>query len=111
VFLLFCDEENTFWLLAALCESLLPDYYNDKIVGAQIDQGVLDELVQNCLPELHLCLENLGMIKMISLSWFLTIFVSVMPFDAGTFKSAILEIHFFFKCLNLIISFHSPFYY
>uniref|UniRef100_A0A1L8DMP1 Rab-GAP TBC domain-containing protein n=1 Tax=Nyssomyia neivai TaxID=330878 RepID=A0A1L8DMP1_9DIPT len=83
VFLVFCDEENAFWLLARLCETLLPDYYNDKVVGAQIDQGVLNELISEYLPNLFERLDQLGMIKMISLSWFLTIFLSVMPYESA----------------------------
>lgn len=83
VFLIFCDEEDAFWLLARLCETLLPDYYNDKVVGAQIDQGVLNELISSELPNLHARLDELGMIKMISLSWFLTIFLSVIPYECA----------------------------
>lgn len=82
VFLIFCDEENAFWLLARLCENLLPDYYNDKVVGAQIDQGVLNEFIHSFMPEIHNHLESLGIIKMISLSWFLTIFISVIPYES-----------------------------
>ena len=82
VFLLFCDEENAFWMLASLCENLLPDYYKDKVVGAQIDQGVLDELVKMYLPTLHGHLDKLGIIKMISISWFLTIFISVISYES-----------------------------
>ncbi|XP_017026372.1 TBC1 domain family member 9 isoform X1 [Drosophila kikkawai] len=83
VFLLFCDEENAFWMLASLCENLLPDYYKDKVVGAQIDQGVLNELVETHLPDLHGHLEKLGVIKMISISWFLTIFMSVISYESS----------------------------
>ncbi|XP_055382539.1 TBC1 domain family member 9 [Condylostylus longicornis] len=82
-FLIYCDEENAFWMLASLCENLLPDYYNDKVVGAQIDQGVLNELISTYIPELHKHLDKLGIIKMISLSWFLTIFLSVIPFESA----------------------------
>ncbi|XP_058830924.1 TBC1 domain family member 9 [Topomyia yanbarensis] len=83
VFLIYCDEEDAFWILSCLCESLLPDYYNDKVVGAQIDQGSLDELITSHLPSLHVKLGDLGMIRMISLSWFLTIFLSVMPYESA----------------------------
>ncbi|XP_039963807.1 TBC1 domain family member 9 [Bactrocera tryoni] len=83
VFLLFCDEDNAFWLLASLCENLLPDYYKDKVVGAQIDQSVLNELVETYLPELHSHLDQLGIIRMISLSWLLTIFISVISYESA----------------------------
>ncbi|XP_067644992.1 TBC1 domain family member 9 [Eurosta solidaginis] len=83
VFLLFCDEDNAFWMLASLCENLLPDYYKDKVVGAQIDQSVLNELVEMHLPELHSHLEQLGIIRMISLSWLLTIFISVISYESS----------------------------
>ncbi|XP_046964550.1 TBC1 domain family member 9 [Vanessa cardui] len=83
VLLIYCPEEQAFWLLATICETLLPDYYNTRVVGALVDQGVLEELTKAHLPELHAKLDELGIMKMISLSWFLTLFISVMPYECA----------------------------
>jgi len=80
VLLIYCGEEDAFWLLCAICERMLPDYYNQKVVGALVDQGVLADLTRDELPELHAKLAELDIVKMISVSWFLTLFISDLTY-------------------------------
>ncbi len=59
-------------------------HLEDILLFLQVDQGVLEELIRSELPNLDSCLHELGMIKMISLSWFLTCYLSVIPYATAT---------------------------
>ncbi|TSK22486.1 TBC1 domain family member 9 [Bagarius yarrelli] len=84
VLLLYAKEEEAFWLLVALC--------------ALVDQGVFEELARVHVPQLYDCMQELGVISTISLSWFLTLFLSVMPFE-----SAVVVVDcFFYEGIKLI---------
>uniref|UniRef100_A0A8C7VB74 TBC1 domain family member 9 n=1 Tax=Oncorhynchus mykiss TaxID=8022 RepID=A0A8C7VB74_ONCMY len=52
-------------------------------LSSLVDQGVFEELAREYVPELYDCMQDLGVISTISLSWFLTLFLSVMPFESA----------------------------
>uniref|UniRef100_G1NY14 Rab-GAP TBC domain-containing protein n=1 Tax=Myotis lucifugus TaxID=59463 RepID=G1NY14_MYOLU len=83
VLLLYATEEDAFWLLVTVCERMLPDYFNRRVLGAQVDQSVFEELIQEQLPELAERLRDPSALASLSLSWFLTLFLSIMPLESA----------------------------
>nr|XP_015219607.1 PREDICTED: TBC1 domain family member 8 [Lepisosteus oculatus] len=83
VLLLYSKEEEAFWLLVAVCERMLPDYFNHRVIGAQVDQSVFEELIRERLPALAEHIPDLAPLSSVSLSWFLTLFLSIMPFESA----------------------------
>lgn len=83
VLLLYAKEEEAFWLLVAVCERMLPDYFNHRVIGAQVDQSVFEELIRQHLPELAEHMQDVSALASVSLSWFLTLFLSIMPLESA----------------------------
>ncbi|XP_020776490.2 LOW QUALITY PROTEIN: TBC1 domain family member 8 [Boleophthalmus pectinirostris] len=83
VLLLYAREEEAFWLLVCVCERMLPDYFNRRVIGAQVDQSVFEELIRERLPDLADHFPDLSSLSSVSLSWFLTLFLSVLPFGSA----------------------------
>lgn len=78
--LIFMSEEQAFWCLSSVCDTLLPGYYSKTMYGTLLDQKVFEALVQITMPALwdHLS-KNDVQLSVISLPWFLSLFISSMP--------------------------------
>ncbi|KAK5827292.1 rab-GTPase-TBC domain-containing protein [Linnemannia elongata] len=86
VLLLHLKEEDAFWVLATICEQLLPDYYSKSfLVGVQLDQKVFSRLVKTTLPAIALHFQEIDLdLATITIPWFLCLFQSVLPRPAST---------------------------
>lgn len=79
--LLFLCEEDAFWCLVAIVESIMPKhYYSHSLVGAHTDQRVLKDLVADKLPRLHAHMEQHRVdLSLFTFNWFMTIYVDNIP--------------------------------
>ena len=118
VFLLHLNEEEGFWLLTAVCEHLLPEYYNTRVVGAQVDSGetrlhTLTNFSTSFLNDLNsLCPARVfnkditlkTEIKLLSCSSFYISFCSEINSLLFTVQSFHFTICIWFQCIMLLLS-------
>jgi Rab-GTPase-TBC domain len=71
----YMNEEQAFWTLAMIIESILPLDYYSNMVGILVDQKVFNKLVQKHLNKLHYHLKLLNFDpSMLSFQWFVCFF-------------------------------------
>ncbi|XP_057310775.1 small G protein signaling modulator 3-like isoform X2 [Hydractinia symbiolongicarpus] len=78
--LLFLEEETTFWMMVSIIEDLLPtSYYSVTLIGVQVDQRVLRQLIANYIPSVDEMMKEHDIeLSLITLHWFLTAMASVL---------------------------------
>ena len=73
--LLYMNEEQAFWTLAQIIETILPLDYYSNMVGILVDQKVFNRLIQRHLNKLHYHLKLLNFDpSMLTFQWFVCFF-------------------------------------
>lgn len=83
VFMLILQEEDVFWTLSRLIETILPiGYYCGDMLGVRIDMEVLKCLLAEKLPEVSQVLKTHHVdITACCSQWFLCLFVKTLPVE------------------------------
>ncbi|KAI0027290.1 rab-GTPase-TBC domain-containing protein [Vararia minispora EC-137] len=81
--LVHADEEDAFWVLAALIERVLPDgFFAPTLLPSRACPLVLHDLVREHMPKLAAHLAALGIdLPAICFSWFLSLFTDCLPVE------------------------------
>jgi small G protein signaling modulator 3 len=99
--LVHADEEEAFWMLAALIENLLPpDFFAPSLLQSRACPLVLLDLVGELQPKLKSHLEKLGAdLAAICFSWFLSLFTDCLPVEVGPYPL----FHLFHESTHVIL--------
>lgn len=81
--LVFADEEDAFWTLAAIIERILPEeFFSPSLLPSRACPLVLLDYVQETCPKLFAHLADLGIdLPAICFSWFLSLFTDCLPVE------------------------------
>lgn len=81
--LVFGDEEEAFWVLAAMIERILPpDFFSPSLLSSRACPLVLLDYVQEHMPKLYNHLTQLDVdLPAICFSWFLSLFTDCLPVE------------------------------
>ena len=78
--LLYMGEEDCFWMLATICEELLPHYYNRAMIGSSVDVTVLEVIMKEHLPDVHKHLADIEFpTSVVCQPWLLCLFIGHIP--------------------------------
>jgi len=87
--LLFVTEEEAYWLITAVCEHGLPDYYSFSMSGANADQQLFETIIAERMPELSEHLLEIGVpIAIVTIPWFLCLYVGFLPWHVRNSSSS-----------------------
>ena len=88
----YMSESQAFFLLAVLCDRLVPGYYSTTMYGTLLDQKVFESLVEKTMPVLweHLVKSDVQL-SVVSLPWFLSLYINSMPL---VFAFRVLDVFF-----------------
>ncbi|CAL9690048.1 unnamed protein product [Knipowitschia caucasica] len=76
------DEEKSFWLLEALLDKILPDYYSPSMLGLKTDQAVLGELVRAKAPAVGQLMDQYpGIWTLVVSRWFICLYIDILPIE------------------------------
>ncbi|KAF9450458.1 TBC-domain-containing protein [Macrolepiota fuliginosa MF-IS2] len=83
ILLVHADEEDAFWMLAAIVEKILPeDFFSPSLLPSRACPLVLLDYVAEHLPKLHAHMTELGIdLAAICFSWFLSLFTDCLPVE------------------------------
>jgi hypothetical protein len=85
--LVHADEEEAFWVLAALVERILPEgFFSPTLLPSRACPLVLLDYVQETMPKLAAHLAELSIdLPAICFSWFLSLFTDCLPVEVRTY--------------------------
>lgn len=83
--LVHADEEEAFWVLAAIIERIRPeDFFSPSLLSSRACPMVLLDYVQELMPKLHSHLVQLDVdLAAICFSWFLSLFTDCLPIEVS----------------------------
>ncbi len=89
--LVHADEEEAFWVLAALVERILPEgFFSPTLLPSRACPLVLLDYVQENMPKLAAHLAGLGIdLPAICFSWFLSLLTDCLPVEVMCFPRSL----------------------
>ncbi|EPY49720.1 GTPase activating protein Gyp2 [Schizosaccharomyces cryophilus OY26] len=80
--LVYCTEEQAYFLFSQLSELYIPGYYGKLIHGLLLDLTVFEYVLQQALPHLYQKISEMKMdLKLITINWFFSLFIKDLRLD------------------------------